>query len=78
MPNTTFTLFDSIGYYVSQSRVVPTQLNVIEQPVKEILSRNIELRILPSLWQLHDDVVNSTLDFSVIRMKNAQPRIESF
>ncbi|MEN9566251.1 MAG: hypothetical protein RLZZ69_1447, partial [Cyanobacteriota bacterium] len=34
----------------------------------------IELRLLPSLWQLHDAVVNSTLEFSSIRMKNAQPK----
>lgn len=76
MPCETFTLFDSIaGYYVSQLEVVPTRLNVIKQPVKEIVSRNVELRILPTLWQLHDDVVNSTLNFSVIRMKHARPRI---
>jgi Family of unknown function (DUF6886) len=32
------------------------------------------LRVMPSLWQLHDAVVASTLQFSIIRMRNAQPR----
>jgi len=34
----------------------------------------IELRIVPNLWPLWDRVVASTLDFSGIRLRNAQPR----
>ena len=75
MPRATFTLFDAIaGYYTSNSVVIPQQQQIINQPIKELLSQKIELRLLPSLWQIHDAVANSTLDFSIIRMKNAQPR----
>ena len=75
MPSSTFTLFDAIaGYYISYSEVIPQQQQTIGQPIKELLSQNIELRLLPSLWQIHDAVANSTLDFSIIRIKNAQPR----
>ncbi len=75
MPSSTFSLFDSIaGYYVSHSLVLPTSKYTVNAPIKQLLSNNTELLILPSLWQLHDAVVNSTLEFSIIRMKNAQPR----
>jgi hypothetical protein len=33
----------------------------------------IELRVLPRLWPLWDAVVASTLGFSGIRLRNAQP-----
>jgi hypothetical protein len=34
----------------------------------------IELRVLPRLWPLWDAIVASTLGFSGIRLRNAQPR----
>jgi hypothetical protein len=78
MPTHTFNLFDSIaGYYVSYAVAFPEAQHIINTPIQAILAKNIELRLLPSLWQLHDAVVNSTLEFSSIRMKNAQPKITS-
>lgn len=78
MPTYTFNLFNSIaGYYVSYAVVFPEAQHIINTPIQAILAKNIELRLLPSLWQLHDAVVNSTLEFSSIRMKNAQPKITS-
>jgi hypothetical protein len=40
----------------------------------ELLSRRVDLRVLPNLWPLHDGLVASTLQFSHIRMRNALPR----
>lgn len=75
MPRNAFTLFDTVaGYYVANSVIVPITRDVVKQPIKAILKRDIEIRILSSLWQLHDEIVNSSLDFSAIRMKNARPR----
>ena len=75
MPSTAFDLYDAIaGYYIANAVVVPVQQHIATQPIEKLLARNVELRILPSLWQLHDAVVNSTLDFSIIRMKNARSR----
>lgn len=75
MPGFAFKLFDSIaGYYVADSIVFPLRQHIINNPIRELLARNVELRILPSLWQLHDAVANSTLNFSMIRMKNAQAK----
>ncbi|GAA5122281.1 DUF6886 family protein [Pseudonocardia adelaidensis] len=34
---------------------------------------SIELRVLPRLWPLWDAIVASTLGFSGIRLRNAQP-----
>ena len=74
MPRDTFTLFDAVaGYYIANSAIVPLKKHVVKQPIQTVLKRNIELRVLPSLWQLQDEIVNSSLDFSAIRMKNAQP-----
>ncbi|MGL4883258.1 MAG: DUF6886 family protein [Waterburya sp.] len=46
----------------------------VNSPIQKLLAKNVELLLLPSLWQLHDQVANSTLEFSMIRIKNAQPR----
>jgi hypothetical protein len=47
-------------------------------PVGDLLAKHadagIELRITPSLWPLADAMVDSTLQFSMVRMGNAQPR----
>ncbi|BCJ53558.1 hypothetical protein Asp14428_50330 [Actinoplanes sp. NBRC 14428] len=45
------------------------------EPVGDLLALHeragIELRLLPSLWKLHDLVAASSLQFSCIRMRNA-------
>jgi hypothetical protein len=48
------------------------------EPVGDLLALHeaagIQLRVLPNLWPFWDAVVASTLEFSGIRMRNAQPR----
>jgi hypothetical protein len=44
----------------------------------ELAWRNVELRITPSLWPLRDAVAGSTLEFSISRMRNAQPPINGY
>lgn len=75
MPPETFECLDACaGYFVSRAPVVPWRIEVVEDPVAALLARGIELRIVPNLWSLRDDVVASTLQFSLIRMRNAAPR----
>ena len=70
----TFECIDACaGYFVSRSAVVPVRVEVLEDLLCE-LQRRAELRVLPSLWPLCDAVAASTLQFSIIRMRNAQPR----
>jgi len=75
LPANTFTLLDDCaGYYVSYSAVVPTNVRAITNILDALLQRNIELRCMPSLWPLADAVQKSSLQFSLIRMRNATPR----
>jgi hypothetical protein len=75
LPSETFECLDACaGYFVSKSPVAPLSVEVIDDVLTELVSRGVELRILPSLWSLRDPVVSSSLQFSLIRMRNAIPR----
>jgi hypothetical protein len=75
LPATTFVVADAgAGYYVSREPVVPLGVTVVEDLLEALVARDVELRVMPSLWKLRDAVVASTLQFSCIRMRNAQPR----
>ena len=76
LPSETFECLDECaGYFVSRVGVVPARVEVIDDPIAELLKRHVEVRFIPDLWSLRDAVVASTLQFSVIRMRNALPRI---
>jgi hypothetical protein len=75
MPRETFACIDECaGYFVSREAVVPTHVQVIDDLLAALLGRGVELRFVPELWSLRDAVVSSTLQFSLIRMRNASPR----
>jgi len=63
------------GYFVSRVPVVPACVEVLDDPIAELLKRGVELRLVPNLWFLHDAVAASSLRFSMIRMRNALPRV---
>ena len=65
---------DCAGYFVSRLPVVPRGLRIVADPIAELARRGVELRIVDDLWPLRDAVVASSLRFSIIRMRNAQPR----
>lgn len=62
------------GYYVSPAAVAPLSVQRVDDLLAELVQRDVELRITPSLWPLRDAVLNSTLQFSCIRMRNALSR----
>jgi len=75
MSGHTFSVIDAgAGYYVSREPVSPRAIVTIDDLLAELLKRDVELRVMPSLWRLRDAVVASTLQFSIIRMRNALPR----
>ncbi len=75
LPEQTFTCIDACaGYHVSREAVAPQGVEVFDDLLTAILARGVELRVTPSLWPLHDAAAASTLEFSIIRMRNAQPR----
>ena len=74
LPAETFVSFDTIaGYYVSRAAVMPLAVEPLDHLLERIATAGIEVRIMPSLWPLYHAVVNSTLQFSIIRMRNARP-----
>jgi hypothetical protein len=75
LPPETFECIDECaGYNVSREAVVPWQVEVIDDAIAEMVKRGVELRFVPSLWSLRDAVVASSMQYSLIRMRNAVPR----
>ncbi len=75
LPPQTFECVDECaGNFVSRESVLPARIEVLEDPVVELQRREAELRVLSNLWPLRDGVVASSLQFSIIRMRNARPR----
>jgi hypothetical protein len=78
LPPETFECIDECaGYFVSRMPVIPARVEVLYDPIAELLKRGVELRFVPSLWSLHDAIAASSLRFSIIRMRNARSRTAS-
>jgi hypothetical protein len=70
-----FALLDAVaGYYVSECETRPVAKRRVTDLIHEIEGRGIAFRLLPNLWPLSDRAMVSTADYSIIRMRNAQPR----
>jgi hypothetical protein len=76
LPAESFTCIDAgAGYWISRETVMPLSVEAVADPLGELVRRGVELRVLNSLWGLRDRVIGSSLQFSVIRIRNAAPRI---
>jgi len=73
-PDTFECVDECAGYFISRVPVTSTRVDVCDDVITELLRRNVELRFVPNLWHLHETVAASTLQFSMIRMRNALPR----
>ena len=72
MPAATFTLHDAgAGYWISDQAVTPDGVETLADLPAALAERGATLRVLPSLWELHDAVRASSLVYSMIRMRNA-------
>lgn len=73
LPAESFTLLDvCAGYHISYHAVEPLTVTPVTDILAELLSRNIELRFTPLLIELAENVSKSSLNFSIIRMRNAK------
>ena len=61
------------GYWVSRETVETVEVSPIGDLVALHAGAEIELRVLPNLWPLWNDVVASTVEYSGMRLRNAQP-----
>jgi hypothetical protein len=77
LPSETFTPTPEGRFYTSEQTVVPLSIEPVGDLLEKLVAAGVELRITPSLWPLYHAVVASTLDFSIIRMRNARPADKS-
>jgi hypothetical protein len=59
------------GYWTSADPVTPVGVRTVGDLPAELAVRDARLLVLPSLWELADRVKTSSLEFSLIRMRNA-------
>jgi hypothetical protein len=74
-PETFECIDECAGQFVSRDPVAPARVQVFDDLMAELLGRGVELRFVPDLWPLRDAVVASTLQYSLIRMRSARPRV---
>ena len=76
LPRDSFELQDeAAGYWVSRESVLPLRVEPVGDLMAALLDTGVEVRVMPSLWPLYEAVVASTLGFSIIRWRNAAPRV---
>lgn len=75
LDTTAFHLLDAeAGYWVAGEPVDVLSVQRVDDCVLALAARDVELRVVPSLWPLVDVVVEHALEFSAIRLRNALPR----
>jgi hypothetical protein len=73
MPEATFRLNDAMaGHWVSVETVTPLSVEPVGDLLDAIISSGAELRITPVVVDLWKGVIESTLEFSGTRLRNAR------
>ena len=77
LPEATFEPHPEVGgYWVSRAAVEP----IVVEPLADLIGTHkragIELRVLRNLWPLWNEVAASTLEFSGMRLRFAEPMLE--
>ena len=67
---------ETAGYWVSRAAVVPLERMAVDDLIGLHAAAEITLRTMPNVWPLWDEVVASTLEFSGMRLRNAEARPE--
>ena len=62
------------GYWISRQAVTPRAVTRLDDVLGALAGAETEVRILQDFWPLRDAVVRSSLEFSIIRTRNARPR----
>ena len=65
------------GYWLSHAAVKPISIQLVDRPIEALLAMGTELRVLPSLWAFREAVIRSSVQYSIIRMRNAARPTES-
>lgn len=79
MPEALFELQDEPSqHHIARQSITPIGVRAIPDLLLELCAHSVELRVLPSLWPLRDQIADSTLRFSIYRMSFAQPPIAGY
>ena len=79
MPEAAFRLHDpTAGHWVSGETIEPLSVEPVGDLLAAIVSAGCELRVTPRLLELWQRVIESTLEFSGTRLRNARGRAEVF
>lgn len=62
------------GYWISRQPVTPLSVARIDDLLAALAERDAEVRVLQDFWRLRDAVIRSSLEFSIIRTRNARRR----
>ena len=65
------------GYWISRTAVEPLGVRVERDLLGAIREAGAEVRLLHAFWPLADAVAASSLEFSILRSRNARPRSRS-
>jgi hypothetical protein len=71
MPPATFRSLEDYGAYVSRDPVIPVAVQEMPDLVGAMAAAHVESRVCPSLRPLADEIVKSTLHWSLVRMRHA-------
>lgn len=75
MPPSVFTeALPEAGYWISRESVTPLGVRRIGDLLGALASLGAEVRLLQDFWPLCDAVAASSLQYSIIRKRNAAPR----
>jgi len=66
---------DNAGYYVSDQTEIPISKTQYDDLLNELFRCKVEVRIIENLWDFADKIKNTTLQYSICDMANAQPRV---
>ena len=76
MPRETFEeALPEAGYWISREAVTPLGVEVRGGLLQALGAAGAEVRLLTDFWPLHDAVRESSLQFSILRRRNARPRV---
>ncbi len=65
---------DASGQWITESVIEPVAVREVGDLLALHATAAIELRLVPSLWPIHDRAISDQWDFSIVRMRNSQPR----
>jgi hypothetical protein len=65
---------EASGQWVADTVIEPIGVEPVGDLLQRHIDATIELRVVPSLWPLHEFVQAGDWDFSIVRMANARPQ----